>query len=457
MSERPNFIFIIADDHRHRSIGTNGCRDVATPHLDALAARGTSFDAAHCQGGFDGAVCVPSRATLMTGRNVFAIDHAQKAMSGLPCPYTDRTATIPTEFRTFPEILRSEGYNTHGIGKWHNDRAAFARSFATADSVFFGGMCDHDKVPLHHHDPDGAYPPEAAQEVKGFSTEIFRSAAQRFLESRTGSDPFLLYVAFTAPHDPRTPPAHFRPDPGALTLPANVMPTHPFDNGDAALRDELLEGFPRSEEAVREHLADYYGMIAQLDDAIGQILATAETRNLLENTVIVYTSDHGLGIGSHGLMGKQNMYQHSLGIPLIFAGPGVAARARCDALVWHADTRATLLDLARSDAVNEDGQSLRPWLRGEEGERRSHLGAVYKASQSMIRDERYKFIRYSSGNGADPQPARNSTTPGSDTEQLFDLIKDPDERSNLAFAPQFTSVREKLGAALDKWHQSLDA
>ncbi len=451
MNTRPNFIFIIADDHRARSLGAAGCGDVSTPVLDALAARGARFTQAHCQGGFDEAVCVPSRATLMTGQSVFALQRAQEAMESRPCAFTDPTATIPPALPTFPELLRRAGYDTHGIGKWHNDRASFARSFSSGDSIFFGGMCDHDAVPLHGYDPEGIFPPDAATVSTDLSTDIFRSAAQRFLESRDGANPFLLYAAFTAPHDPRTPPASFRPDPARIALPANYLPSHPFDTGDAALRDELLEDFPRSEAAIREHLADYYGMIAHLDDAIGQLLATAEARGLLENTIVVYTADHGLGIGSHGLMGKQNMYQHSLEVPLIMAGPGIAGGTCPDPLVWHGDTHATVLDCAGVAREAGDGASLRAWLAGGEGTRAGSIGAIYKSSQRMIRDERYKLIRYHAGNGPSPSRAKSSSTPGSEVEQLFDLASDPDEMANLAYSPAMQKVRERLSSLMQTW------
>lgn len=456
MTTRPNFIFLIADDHRHRSIGCNGCAQVLTRNLDALAERGASFDQAHCQGGFDAAVCVPSRASLMTGRDVFALRRAQEADPAHHGEHSRHADTIPAAMPTFPELLRRAGFRTHGIGKWHNDAASFARSFSSGDSIFFGGMSDHDKVPLHDFDPDGAYPPGAARLTTEFSTDIFREAAKRFLTEQDATTPFMLYVAFTAPHDPRTPPPGYRPNPDDLTLPPDYLPTHPFDNGETAIRDELLEAFPRSETAVRNHLADYYGMIAHLDAAIGDILRTADAQGLLENTVVIYTSDHGLALGSHGLMGKQNLYQHSLGVPLIIAGPGIAAGQRLDDLVWHGDTRATVLDLA---GVTEDGGgdavSLAERLRGGGEAARDTFGAVYKMSQRMIRTNRYKYIRYHP-DSEKPAMTVVGGTPGSATEQLFDLHNDPFERVNLAFAPEFQTTRVDMAAALQEWQRAHD-
>ncbi len=246
-----------------------------------------------------------------------------------------------------------------------------------------------------------------------------------------GDQPFLLYVAFTAPHDPRTPPERWRRDPATVSLPPNAVPVHPFDNGEMQVRDERLEAWPREPEAVRRHIADYYGMIAHLDDRIGSILATLEARGLAEDTVVVYSADHGIAIGQHGLMGKQNLYEHSTRVPLIMAGPGIVEGRRVDDLVWHGDTTATLLDIAGTDpAVAADGHSLMPALRGEGLPSREYVGAAYRFTQRSVQDGRWKLIRYSSN--PDWRPGGEQTR-GSDVVQLFDLDNDPWERVNVAW------------------------
>ena len=428
---RPNIILIIADDHRAASLGVHGA-DVATPNLDALAARGLDFTNAHCQGGFNAAVCVPSRASLMTGRSVYDLT-----------PDADRTApdysageVIPPAFPTLPQHLREAGYRTHAIGKWHNDKATFARSFSSAEAVFFGGMCNHDEMILQDHDPAGTYDTSRGRHVPGHSTDIFRDAALRFLEA-PGDAPYFLYVALTAPHDPRTPPPGFAVDPATVALPASYAPTHPFDNGATTIRDELLEAFPRGEAAIRQHIADYHGMIAHLDDAVGQIVAAAGEAD--GDTVVIYTSDHGLSLGNHGLLGKQNLYEHSIGIPLLMSGPNVPQGQRIN-LVWHGDTHATVLGLA--GLVPDEGCTDCFDLRGTD-ETRPLFGAVYRGTQRMIRDARFKYIRYR----RDPAEA----DPGSDTEQLFDLASDPHEQVNLAFSPEHRPTRDRLASALHDW------
>jgi arylsulfatase A-like enzyme len=393
MSRKPNFIFLIADDHRYDSIGTNGCREVATPNLDAIAARGTAFDGAHCQGGMHPAVCVPSRASLMTGRNIFASSQQPDAFDYKGAPHAGPAFAIPEHLRTFPELLREAGYLTHAVGKWHNDRASFARSFSSASRIFFGGMSAHERVPLHDFDPTGRYdaPPRFEE---GLSTDLFADSACAFLRRADRDAPFCLYVAFTAPHDPRTPPPPFRVDPAGVSLPTNYLPVHPFDNGDIVVRDEALEAWPRTPEAVRGHLADYYGMIAHLDSAVGAILDAAAAAGHAE-TVVVYTADHGIALGQHGLLGKQNLYEHSIHVPLMLAGPGIAAGRRDRSLVWHADTRATVLDLAGIPAEpGSEGASLLPLIAGERERVRDRFGAAYRMNQRMMSDGRYKLIRY---------------------------------------------------------------
>ncbi len=453
MSRPPNVIILIADDHRYESIGANGNRHVRTPHLDALAAAGTVFDGAHCQGSMHPAVCVPSRASLMTGRNIFA-----SSQDPTGADYEASAFAIPAALELFPQRLRARGYHTHAVGKWHNDRAAFARSFSSADRVMFGGMSDHDRVPLHRFDAAGRYPDEAVSFEPGFSTDLFSSSAEEFLASYDVAKPFCLYVAFTAPHDPRTPPREHEIDPASVELPGNLLPVHPFDNGEMLVRDELLEAFPRAPGAIRRHIADYYGMIGHLDSGIGSILAALRERGLADDTVVIYTADHGLALGQHGLMGKQNLYEHSTHVPLIMAGPRIPAGRRRPDLVWHADTMATVIDMAGlGPDPGCEGSSLLPLLVGDAPALRKSFASAYRFGQRAVRGERYKLIRYF---GRDALRRTLSTragapTRGSRTEQLFDLLEDPAETRNLAFLPEMRSIRDELLAALLQWQRQV--
>ena len=219
-----------------------------------------------------------------------------------------------------PELLRQNGYTTFGTGKWHNRRGSYERSFERSGKVFFGGMSDQYAMPVNDFDPAGEYPPEETYIADGYSTTVFSDEMIDFLNTRGSDDeePFFAYIAYTSPHDPRTPPPPYDTmyDPDEIELPPNFLPEHPFDIGVRDIRDEVLAGYPRSEAEVKRHIADYYGMISHMDMDVGRILDTLEARGLHDNTIVIYTADHGLGVGQHGLMGKQNLYDHSICHPL---------------------------------------------------------------------------------------------------------------------------------------------
>ena len=306
---KPNILILFADDQRADTIGAHGNAHIKTPVIDGLVRDGTSFRRNYVMGGNSGAVCVPSRAMLMTGKTWFAMN----------------TATLAGE-KLLPELFGENGYTTFGTGKWHNGQPSWLRAFQKGERIMFGGMSDHEKVPVRDLGPDGKLTEQRIGEK--FSTELFADAAIRFLEqhdSAAGAKPFFCYVAFTAPHDPRQPPPGFPADyTSRPPLPQNFLPQLPFDNGAmTGGRDENLGAWPRTEAMIRDQLAEYYAMVEHMDAQIGRILAVLKTRGLAENTIIVYAADNGLALGSHGLLGKQNVFEHSMLTPLILAGPGV--------------------------------------------------------------------------------------------------------------------------------------
>ncbi len=430
---RPNFLFMIADDHRHSALGALGMEAVSTPTFDQLIAEGTCFTQAHIMGSTSGAVCMPSRGMLMSGCGLF-----------------DTPDPLPDEIPLLPELLRQHGYATFGTGKWHNRRGSYARCFGESGKVFFGGMNDQYAMPVNDFDPAGEYPPEDTYLAEGFATTVFSDEMIDFLNSRSATDdaPFFAYVAFTSPHDPRTPPPPYDRmyAPGEIDLPPNFRPEHPFDIGVRDIRDEVLAGYPRGEDEIRRHIADYYGMISQMDDDIGRILAALEARGLRDNTVVVYTSDHGLGVGQHGLMGKQNLYDHSMRIPLIMRGPGIPAGLSSQALLYLLDLYPTLLELAGIDIPESTvGHSLTALLREDTTMHRKQIFSAYQSVfgpprgapwQRSIKDERNKLIQ--------------TRVDGADTWQLFDLAADPYETNDLSANPAFAGIRSRLQADLKK-------
>jgi arylsulfatase A-like enzyme len=301
---RPNFLFLFADDQRTDTIGAWGNPYIETPSLDRLADAGFSFRANYNLGGHHGAVCQPSRMMVNTGMSYFRVPDD---MSGA---------------RLLPELLGDQGYTTFGTGKWHNGRESWLRGFQNGTAIFFGGMSDHTQVPLQDRLPDGIL---GKDREDGFSSVLFADAVIDFLRGHTDDTPFYAYVAFTAPHDPRQPPLPHRDRyyENRPPLPANFAPQHPFLIGDPMVRDEQLAAWPRTEEVVSDQLAEYYGLITHMDEEVGRILDVLDETGHAENTYIIYAADHGLAMGSHGLLGKQSVYEHSQRAPLIVVGPDV--------------------------------------------------------------------------------------------------------------------------------------
>jgi arylsulfatase A-like enzyme len=445
---RPNIVFLFADDQRFDTIHALGNEEIHTPHLDRLVARGTSFTHAHIPCGTVGAVCMPSRAMLHTGRTLFHLERSGQQ--------------IPTEHTTLGEALRRSGYRTFGAGKWHNGREAYHRSFTDGAEIFFGGMADHWNVPMYNFDPTGQYAakcpfvpnPQASNEVRyrscdhigagQHSTDLLGQAAVEFINSYDGEAPFFMYVAFLAPHDPRTMPRQYLEmyDPNNVSLPPSFLAEHPFDNGALRIRDELLAPFPRTPEAVQQHTAEYYAMITHLDAQVGRVLAALEDKGVMDNTIIVYAADNGLAVGRHGLFGKQNCYDHSVRVPLIFAGPGIPANRRVDAFAYLLDVFPTLCELTDTPVpASVEGKSLSQVVAGSETEVRDTLYFAYAHTQRAVRDRCYKLIEYVT------QGCHHTT-------QLFNLEADPWELHNLAGEPEHQQALGGLRQEMLRYRQS---
>jgi len=417
---RPNILFLFADDMRADAMGCAGNPYIQTPHIDQLAHTGVRFTNAYVMGGHHGAICAPSRAMLLSGKSLFNV--------------YDRLSGV----ETMPMHFAAHGYETFGTGKWHNEKSAFEASFQKGKNVFLGGMGDHFSIALRDMGPDGKL---SEPEKKGFSTDLFAGAAIDFItEYAAGgrSNPFFCYVSFTAPHDPYSP----RPDyidrypEGSLPLPGDFMPLHPFAFDNLTVRDENLSPWPRTPEIVRAALADYYGLITHMDDKIGEIVDVLKKKGLFENTIIVFAADNGLAIGSHGLLGKQNLYEHSTKVPVIISGPGIPQDKAADALVYLFDLYPTLADLCNlpsPEGIN--GETLAPVISGEAPDIRTSLFTAYRHTVRGVRTKEWKLIRY---------PERNYT-------QLFNLEADPLELNNLASQPAYQARMDEMMLLMGEW------
>jgi len=425
-AKKYNFLFLLADDQRADSVHAYGNNYIQTPNIDKLIARGFSFRQNYCLGSNGGAVCVPSRAMINSGRSYFNVD---SRMTGV---------------KIMPELLRENGYTTFATGKWHNKEESFLRGFEKGKALYFGGMADHTKVPVVDLGQKGEFINERVGEK--FSSELFTNAAIEFLENHKGDKPFYAYVAYTAPHDPRNPPMKYRQMyyKNRPPLPKNFKPQHPFDNGHMVGRDENLAPWPRTEEVVRDQLAEYYGLVTHLDEHIGRVTEALRKSRHAENTIIIYAADHGLALGSHGLLGKQSIYEHSMGCPLVFAGPGIPKGGSTKAFSYLLDIFPTVCGLTGLKApAGVEGKNLRPIWEGRADGVRDSVFLSFSKIQRSVRDKRWKLIRY---------PQINHT-------QLFDLKNDPDELNNLADEPsqagrikqmlkQLKGCQQKVGDSL---------
>ncbi len=393
--KRPDVIFLLADDMRADTIAALGNPVARTPNLDALVGRGFAMTNAYCLGGNSAAVCTPSRNMLLSGNAYFRWKDSTPA--GMP--NVRKGLLAPGDGPNFPLTMKDAGYLTYHHGKRGNTAPPIQAKF---------------EVNTYLKNDD-------AERRSGEPGKEIVDEAIAFLEAKRDPRPVFMYLAFGNPHDPRVAARKYVDlyDPDGLPLPKNFLPVHPFDNGDLVVRDEQLLPWPRAAGDVRRTLREYYATVTALDFHIGRLIRTLEDTGRLDNTLVVFSADQGIAVGSHGLLGKQNLYDHSMKAPLVLAGPGIT-RGRSDALVYLFDIYPTVCDLVGAEVPGEiDGRSFRPVLDGKATTARPELMLAYLGKQRAVRDARWKLIRY---------PEVNAT-------QLFDLRSDPDETRSLADDP----------------------
>lgn len=438
---KKNILFLFADDMRYDTICALGNPEIKTPNLDKLVRNGTAFLNAHIPGGSWAAVCQPSRAMLNTGRGLFHLDKLG--------------ASIPENHALLGETLRNNGYRTFGTGKWHNCTRSYARSFSDGAHIFFGGMYDHWKVPLYHFDETGTYPnryPDVFSpaydnyEVTRIydhhcggthSTDLFADAACEYLESYADPAPFYMYVAFMAPHDPRTMPQKYKDmyHLDEISLPPNYMDVHPFDFGINDVRDERLLKNPRDPEEIRIQIRDYYAMVSHLDDAVGRIIQALKKSGRYDDTIIIFSADNGLAVGEHGLLGKQNNYEHSIKVPFVISGPGIPRGEKRNSMIYLMDIFPTVCELSGIPIPQTvEGISFKDAIYHGNIQTRDHIFAVFADKVRSYKNYKYKLIEYKCGD------MRRT--------QLFDLEKDPWEMNDLFWdekmQPIVHELRQKL-------------
>ena len=410
---RPNVLFLFMDDQRADTIASLGNSHIQTPNIDRLVREGVAFQRAYMMGGLQGATCVPSRAMLLTGQSLFHID--DKLMRD----------------ETWPAAFGRAGYTTFISGKWHNTPPSIGRSFQRGRSIFAGGMTNPMQAKLSNLAGDKLTPPQVSGR---HACAVFADEAIAFLRENQAK-PFFCYVPFDGPHDPHIVPDDFplHYDPATIPLPANFLPQHPFDNGEMSIRDEMLLPWPRPPAEVRRMIADYYRYISYLDAQVGRILQVLDASPHAKNTIVVFAADSGVARGSHGLIGKQNVYEHSMRVPLIIGGPGIARNQRTEAMCYLFDVMPTLGALCGVAAPGtNEGMNLAAVLRDPSKPGRPAMMFAYRNVQRALRDDQWKLVRY---------PEINRT-------QLFNLNADPDELTNLADRPEHAARVAMMTSAL---------
>ncbi|WP_284892040.1 choline-sulfatase [Cobetia amphilecti] len=442
MTRQPNILFLMADQMTASCLPFYGHPLVKTPHLSRLANQGVVFDAAYC----NSPLCAPSRFTLMTGQ-------LPSRIGGF-----DNAADLAADIPTFAHYLRDAGYKTALSGKMHfcgpDQLHGFEQRLTTdiypADYGWFVDWENFDKRPTYYHNMSSVIQagPAVRTNQLDFDDEVaFRARRYLYDQARSADErPFCLTVSLTHPHDPYAIPQQYwdRYRHEDIDMPTLTYQSAPRDPHSERLRYvyQMQEGTV-NEAQIRNARHAYYGAISYVDDQIGTILATLEETGLDDNTIIVFSGDHGDMLGERGLWYKMSWFENSARVPMIVHAPSHFSPARVSACVSTMDLLPTFAELAGHGtppdyAAPLDGRSLVPHLEGKEGHDEvigEYMGEGAVAPLIMIRRGSYKFIH----------------TPA-DPDQLYDLSHDPLEVENLADSPLHAELMAELRAEVaERW------
>ena len=423
----PNILFLFADDYTYDAIHALGNIIIETPNLDRLVRNGTHFTNAFNMGGWNGAVCVASRSMIITGKTIWDAKSISDQWS--------KKENLEAAQQSWGKLLEQKGYQTYITGKWHvsinpnevfqtvrNVRPGMPRDFFKKENRKGYDRPKEGQADLWR----------ASDSLNGgvweggkHWSEVIKDDALDFLKQADNEEaPFFMYLAFNAPHDPRQSPQSFldRYPLNSIPLPESWLSEYPFKDAignPKTLRDEALAPFPRTPYAIKTHIKEYYAIISHLDEQIGEILDSLEASGKADNTYIFFTSDHGLSVGKHGLLGKQSMFDHSIRVPLIMTGPAIPRGKSIDHEIYLQDIMATTLELG--DVSTPDSIDFKSFLNLAKGKDKKPLYpegiyGAYMNYQRMIRKDNFKLLVY---------PKINKVL-------LFDLKNDPHEMNDLS-------------------------
>lgn len=438
---KPNILFIFADDQTYEAINALGCDELHTPNLNRLVRNGVTFTHAYNMGAWHGAVCVASRTMLNTGRFLWEAKEIE--------PKLGEEAEAG---HFWSQYMKAAGYDTYFSGKWHVK--------IKPDEVFDHVVHERPGMPNQtdagynrpiEGEPDSWSPNDTRFEGywKGGKhwSEVLGDDGVAFLEQAAQRDvPFFMYLAFNAPHDPRQSPKEYVDlyPPEKIALPGNFMPEYPHKDAigcGESLRDEKLAPFPRTEYAIKVNRQEYYAIISHMDAQLGRLLDALDATGERENTYVFFTADHGLAVGHHGLMGKQNMFDHSVRAPLMVCGPGIPQNKRISTRVYLQDIMPTTLELAGAEIPEHVRfRSLMPLLDGRRSENYDAIYGAYMDLQRMVTDGHFKLIWY----------------PKIDTYLLFNLKKDPLELHDLSGLERYARRMKQMKANLHALQEEMN-
>lgn len=437
--DKPNILFIFADDLSYNATGSTSGGEVMTPHLDSLRDQGCFFSHVYNPGSWTPAVCQASRTMLNTGLSVWNAAHYNRKKSPTPL---------------WSELIKEQDYETYFVGKWHVDTVVPKAVFDHTGTVR-GGMPEQTPAGYKRKfipgQEDEWRPDDTSRGGywKGGRhwSEVVADETCAFLDqaSREQDKPFFMYIAFNAPHDPRQSYARYldKYPLDKIKMPAAFLPEYPYCEQIGAghqLRDERLSPYPRTEQSIKVNKKEYYSIISHLDDQIGRILAELKTK-ITRPTYVIFTADQGLSLGNHGLMGKQNLYEPSTRVPFIISGPGIIPGATVGTPIYMQSLMPTSLELAGKKVPGHIVYpSLLAQLKGEEPlPQRDIYGAMFDR-QRMIKTDDWKMLIY----------------PKAQVVRLYHCSADPHELHDVAADPENASIMDDLFRRLQKLQQEND-
>ena len=444
LQKQPNFLFILVDDQSPFDLKIyDEASILETPNIDKLAEGGMVFESARHMGSMNGAVCTPSRHMIMSGRTVWNLPASAGKMETIICPDS-------LELQTIGAVFNRAGYNTMRTCKKGNSFAAANAQFTVVHDATKRGGTEETGSAWH------------GKQVLDYLNDR---------EIKQEKEPFFIYFGFSHPHDVRdgtpellakygavnhTDTASLPPtNPKQPVLQDNYLPAHPFFHGHPGLRDEeKVSGVwkNRDEQTIRNELGREYACSENIDIQIGKVLKKLEDLGELDNTYIIYTADHGMSIGRHGLTGKQNLYEHTWRVPFIVNGPGIKAGTRVEGNIYLLDALPTLCDLAGIEIPETvQGKSFKPVLEGKESTIRDVMYGVYaggtKPGIRCVKKGNWKLVKLDVMDGAIHET------------QLFNLAENPNEylpehgksgemETNLANNPKYADKLAEMEALL---------